>query len=658
MSVVDGDTPVNALALRSGALVHSRFRVLRSLGAPGAHALTYFAQDERDRERVVLRELLPRGLARREGNAVRAHTDADARELARAARRFLREGEILADLSHPALPRVRAAFETNGTAYIVVRQYEVIPLARYLAQSPEHRLPVARAVELMTPILEALELVHAEGVIHREISPDTIHVETEKEGQPILLGWPAHRHLSGGAPHQLAAGYAALEQYGGRGVGPWTDVHACAALLYHLLTGIVPPSAVDRAATEELLAPITLVPTIPPPLSALIVRAMSQVPEQRPHGAGELRRLIATAASSAGAVAPPPQSLGELLSAERFATPTPQRDEAQRATEYADIAATLRLTAGVVVPEEHGMVDRVRVWFGALGMAKGGRAEAPAFAPTAAAPTVAAVLAPGDSAGARHPERLASSSAAPSEEVVPRVAGEQPPLVEGRIATRRTPPMQRWQEPSRRRSRVMTSVTVILVLAAIAGGAAYAYRRLHLAGNTTPTGASNPANTGEPARMQPALMGGQDSTRLELDSGGTLRQQGSLERSVSIAGERVRNPRVAGAGRVMLPTVQTVSLPIAAPTASALLPAEVDAALRDRLSAGRGLADAGQYAAARATFQASLRRIDSLAISYGSSQALRTMRSTLEQETRRALDACNAENEIRTKRGAQPQPCG
>ena len=698
MSADEGDTPVQTLVLRSGALVDSRYRILRPLGGSSAYALTYLAQDERAQELVVLKEFLPRSLARRDGETVRAHTEADAQELARAAKRFLREGEILADLSHAALPRVRAAFQANGTAYLAIRHYDAIPLPQHLSVIPDERLSSTRAVELILPILDALELLHAEGVIHRDISPQTVFVDTARGGQPILLSWPAHRHLGGGTRH-LAPGFAALEQYGNRGLGPWTDVHGCAALLYYLVTGVTPPSAVDRAAAQTLSPPSAYVPTIPSALSSTILRAMAQVPEQRPHSVSELRRVIAAPGTSTPSPLNPtvspavPQSLGEFLASDRFnANVSAAAEQTQRPFDFEEISATLRFAAGVVVPEERGLVDRFRNWVGARRAQRAERSQAPDTMP---AESPAAFARRQVLEELSVPHETESSALVVSEPATVPAPIEEPelpaPLPEpaaalatigeeqgsSELPARRLPRLQFATRASRGRTRVAATIGVVVLIGLVAGGAAYAYRGQNALsfGRRTPDAprsAGAPVITAPPAAVQPVrnppvvVLAATDSapSRVLSEASGAVQQGAGTTASERSARERRQESarRQAEDERsTTLPNVANVAnvaVPIAQPEASALLPAEVDVDLRDRLASGRELIDVGQYAAARRAFRSSIERIDSLASRYPGSAALRTMRENFDRESRRALDACTAENALRTKRGGTALPCG
>src|SRR4029077_20161381 len=135
-------------------------------------------------------------------------------------------------------------------------------------------------------------------------------------------------------------------QYGTKDIGPWTDVYATSALFYYLLTGILPPSALERASGQAVAPPLMSVPGLASGLAGLVMRGMALLPQQRPHAVSELRRQLesalvdgrsTTARSAYAAHAPGPE--------------TPRPDAGHGPDD--DGGNSLRLAAGgIVVPSE------------------------------------------------------------------------------------------------------------------------------------------------------------------------------------------------------------------------------------------------------------------------------------------------------------------
>src|ERR1700733_271495 len=134
------------------------------------------------------------------------------------------------------------------------------------------------AVRILQPVMDALAVVHAEGILHRDISPDNIHLS--RNGKVKLIDFGAARNALGQKSRNLSIilkeGYAPEEQYRASGIqGPWTDVYATAATLYHAITGQVPQPSLDRQAEDKLLWPSQLQVQIDPRIEAALMKALS-----------------------------------------------------------------------------------------------------------------------------------------------------------------------------------------------------------------------------------------------------------------------------------------------------------------------------------------------------------------------------------------------
>ena len=124
----------HALALRPGALLADRFRIVRSARGTSPFAFSYQAEDLQNGDAVVIKEFFPRSLVSRaaDGLAVRPHSTDCERDFLRALHRFALEGAVLADLSHPHLVRVRSVVNANQTVYVVMDRHETQPLADFV----------------------------------------------------------------------------------------------------------------------------------------------------------------------------------------------------------------------------------------------------------------------------------------------------------------------------------------------------------------------------------------------------------------------------------------------------------------------------------------------------------------------------------------------
>jgi serine/threonine protein kinase len=262
------------------------YSVGRVLGQ-GGFGITYLGGDIRARRPVAIKELFPYGSTRR-GNDVHPFGGLPAAEYANARSRFLDEAGILARFEHPGIVDVYGTFEENSTAYMVMELLR----GKTLGQLVEEQGPLSErdAIRYIREVGEALEVVHAAGLLHRDLKPDNMMLTGD--GEVVLIDFGTARAFAAGKTGRMTTvvtpGYAPLEQYGQSvRFGPFTDVYALGATLYHLLTGQMPAPATDRASGVELIAPRTLNPAISVVTSDAIMWAMSMRVDQRPQNVRE-----------------------------------------------------------------------------------------------------------------------------------------------------------------------------------------------------------------------------------------------------------------------------------------------------------------------------------------------------------------------------------
>ncbi len=233
----------------------SQYRIRRVLGR-GGFGVTYLAVDERGGGQVAVKEYLPAECAVRGADLrVRARSGPGHQaDFQWGLDRFRDEGRVLARFSHPNLVEVLGGFEAHGTACMVMAYVCGETLAAHLAR--EGPLDEGRALALVLPIVDGLEQVHAAGYLHRDVKPGNVVIGAD--GAPVLLDFGAARRAVGDRTRSLTVlvsdGYAPIEQYArDTRQGPWTDVYALGAVLYHCLTGRPPPAAPARAGNDELV---------------------------------------------------------------------------------------------------------------------------------------------------------------------------------------------------------------------------------------------------------------------------------------------------------------------------------------------------------------------------------------------------------------------
>lgn len=185
----------------------------------------------------------------------------DRKYYAYGLQRFLEEARVLAKFKERSIVRLSRFLEANGTGYLIMDYEEGESLAERLRGAGV--LEEAELCAIAIPILEGLRAVHAKNFLHRDIKPGNIFIR--RDGSPVLLDFGAARQVLGEQTRTLTGmvtpGYAPVEQYGARGKqGPWTDLYALGATLYHCVSGKAPVEAPDRIAALQGGEPDPLTP--------------------------------------------------------------------------------------------------------------------------------------------------------------------------------------------------------------------------------------------------------------------------------------------------------------------------------------------------------------------------------------------------------------
>lgn len=271
--------------LRMGTRLNNRYLIQGVLGE-GGFGITYVGMDEVLCQKVAVKEFFPRGAITRNNqqtNEVVSVYGTKAANFHQGEEKFLQEARTLAQFNNVAgVVRVQDFFRENGTAYIVMEYLEGITLKQYLQTYGP--ISVEEMQNIFAPILEALDKIHQNGVIHRDISPDNIMCLPE--GEAKLMDFGAARdytdYSAEGLSVILKMGFAPIEQYDSHGKqGPWTDIYALGATMYQCLTGRKPDDATKRSLEDTLVSPSMLGVRIAPPVEYAIMRALQIRPADR-----------------------------------------------------------------------------------------------------------------------------------------------------------------------------------------------------------------------------------------------------------------------------------------------------------------------------------------------------------------------------------------
>ena len=237
-------------ALPPDTLLHDgKFRIDQQIGA-GGFGITYLAEDTGLERTVVIKECFADGYCRRNGSHVYVEAAGFAETFRQIVGMFLREARSIAMLRHPNIVSVHQVFEENGTAYMVLNLIEGRDLADIIELGDEELSP-DQIHGILVKLLDAIDLVHSNGLLHRDISPDNVLLD--KWGSPILIDFGAVREdaskttRSGSSMLVVKDGYSPLEFYStGAAQRANSDLYALGATLYHLISGQAPVDAETR----------------------------------------------------------------------------------------------------------------------------------------------------------------------------------------------------------------------------------------------------------------------------------------------------------------------------------------------------------------------------------------------------------------------------
>lgn len=255
--------------------------IVGKLQSYNGEAALYIGYDTVTSSKVTIKEFMPDTLCSRKKGETEITVNANESPLYKT---YMSE---FADLNR-SLMRLRGmahiqavldVFYENNTCYAVFEFVNGITLKTFMMNSP-NGLMWEQVKELFPPILTTLSLVHAAGIIHRGISPQTIYVTDKMELKLGGFAISAARTTGTEIACEVYSGYAAPEQYNNEPNGTWTDVYGISAVLYKVLTGANPTEAIARTQ-GSLAEPMVLNRNVPQNVSKAVMAGMRLSVENR-----------------------------------------------------------------------------------------------------------------------------------------------------------------------------------------------------------------------------------------------------------------------------------------------------------------------------------------------------------------------------------------
>jgi N-acyl-D-aspartate/D-glutamate deacylase/serine/threonine protein kinase len=253
------------------------YRVLKLVGR-GAMGVVFQAEDTQLKRLVALKTLRA-SLA----------TDSESR------RRFLREARTAASLDHEHVVPVYAVDEDRGMPYLAMKLLQGESLEQRLNRL-DGPMEVGEILRIGKEISAGLDAAHARGLIHRDVKPANVWLESDRDRVRLVdfgLARTADDDATLTSPGMMVGtpAYMAPEQADGGALDARSDLFSLGCVLYRMATGSLPfkgkttLAVLTALAAKKPAAPRDLVPSTPPGLSDLILQLLSKKAAGRPPSA-------------------------------------------------------------------------------------------------------------------------------------------------------------------------------------------------------------------------------------------------------------------------------------------------------------------------------------------------------------------------------------
>lgn len=285
--------------LQVGTILHGTYKI-ESYLASGGFGNTYLAMNIEFDETYAIKEFFVKGVCQRDGDSttISVSNAENTNSFEQQREKFKKEARRLRSLSNPHIVKVYDLFEENGTAYYVMDYVDGENLSARLKRT---NVPLAESEvrNYLNQILDGLEAIHKEGMLHLDIKPANIMVDSHYVVKLIDFGASKQQSTVGGATASTGIsytnGYAPSEQMAQSydKFGPWTDFYALGATLFKLLTNQDPPSVTDISEDETEDKHLALpMPNVSEEMKKLVVWMLQVNRLKRPKNVGEIRRIL------------------------------------------------------------------------------------------------------------------------------------------------------------------------------------------------------------------------------------------------------------------------------------------------------------------------------------------------------------------------------
>jgi len=315
----EGTPPELPVQLSPRSVLIEKYLLGKVLGQ-GGFGITYLAWDLLLNRKLAIKEYFPREICGRgrDDLTIQPLSQRSQHDYEYGLAKFVEEGRNLAKFrDYPGIVSLLDFFEANGTAYIVMAYMEGMTFKQYLEQQGG-KITFDQTLGILNPVMDALREVHRTGMLHRDISPDNIYLNQDRQVKILDFGATryAMREQSQNLTVLIKPGYAPLEQYSSGGKqGPWTDVYAVGATFYRALCGRAPSEAPDRLAQDDLVPPSKLNISIPAESESALLEALTVQWQSRFQSIDDFQKSVIPKERAPVVVVPPspPRAVNRAL---------------------------------------------------------------------------------------------------------------------------------------------------------------------------------------------------------------------------------------------------------------------------------------------------------------------------------------------------------
>jgi len=241
------------LSLPANSVLNDTYKI-KEVIATSKLSFVYIAENIHEESQLIIKEFFPNDIALRDldNKTVVNRLPSTKQKFEDLRANFLNEALIMRQINHRNIVKYIDHFDENESIYIVMEYYEGTLLDQYLKDVPindrDHLY-----TSIFLPLIGALSYLHKKGILHRDIKPNNIMINTE--GNPCLLDFGSAIFYKTAESYQIftSPGYSPLEQYSNVSEqGVYTDIYSLAATFYFSLTDIIPLDSSKRVIEDKI----------------------------------------------------------------------------------------------------------------------------------------------------------------------------------------------------------------------------------------------------------------------------------------------------------------------------------------------------------------------------------------------------------------------